>query len=585
MAGYANVSSAAQKQYGLIAMKFIISQMAFFMAQQINRRNMRFMLHFMLFVFVLVLTYSAAFHWIMLHEGRNYSLLTGLYWTLTVMSTLGFGDITFNGDLGKMFTLLVLVSGIVLFMLLLPFTFIRFVYAPWLEAQSKALTPRELPRDTENHIIIVGDDSTALSIAERCRRYDIPYALLIAESDKAIPLYDRGYKVVLGALDTIETYQAMRADKATLVLALHDDMKNTNIAATVRELAPSVPIAGSAGHEDSVDILRLAGCNQVFQFSRLLGESLARRVFSAKHESNIIGRFEGFCVAESPIQGTPLVGKSLLEVDLRGRFGLNVVGIWQGNQYMAVRPETIFDNSAVLLLAGTADMMERYDHSITPSGNRAEHPPVLILGGGRVGMAIAATLDRRKIPYRIVEQKVPLVPMNDEHYVLGSAADIATLRLAGIDETGTVVVTTHNDDLNIYLTIYCRKLRPDIQIISRATLDRNVASLYNAGANLVMSQAGLTANTVINLLLPGRVFMLTEGLNIFRLTTPPPLVGTTLRNNGIRNNTDCNVIAVKRGERTSVPPDPNAMLESDDELIMIGTVEAERAFMQVYPRP
>jgi Trk K+ transport system NAD-binding subunit len=308
-------------------------------------------------------------------------------------------------------------------------------------------------------------------------------------------------------------------------------------------------------------------------------------VFSAEHESNIIGRFEGFCVAESPAHGTPLVGKSLLEADLRGRFGLNVVGIWQGNQYMPARPETIFDNSAVLLLAGTADMMEKYDRSVIPLGNKAQHPPVLILGGGQVGTAVAATLDRRRIPYRIVEQKASLVPMDDDRYVLGSAADIATLRLAGIDETGTVVVTTHNDDLNIYLTIYCRKLRPDIQIISRATLDRNVASLYNAGANLVMSQAGLTANAVINLLRPGRIFMLTEGLNIFRLATPPPLVGTTLRNNRIRNNTDCNVIAVKRGECTSVPPDPNAVLESDDELIMIGTVEAERTFMQLYLRP
>ena len=52
----------------------------------------------------------------------------------------------------------------------------------------------------------------------------------------------------------------------------------------------------------------------------------------------------------------------------------------------------------------------------------------------------------------------------------------------------------HNDDLNIYLTIYCRKLRPDIQIISRSTLERNVASLYSAGANLVT--VNLTPETV-----------------------------------------------------------------------------------------
>jgi transaldolase / glucose-6-phosphate isomerase len=36
-------------------------------------------------------------------EGREHSWITGVYWTLTVMSTLGFGDITFETDLGRLF--------------------------------------------------------------------------------------------------------------------------------------------------------------------------------------------------------------------------------------------------------------------------------------------------------------------------------------------------------------------------------------------------------------------------------------------------------------------------------------------------
>ena len=552
--------------------------MAFFLAQESNRRNMRFMLRFTVFVLALVLLYSWLFHAIMITEGQDFSPLTGLYWTLTVMSTLGFGDITFQSDLGKMFSILVLLSGIVLFMLLLPFTFIRFVYSPWLEAQSKALTPRKVTANLTEHVVIVGSDATALSIAIRCDRYAIPYVLLVDESPRAIALYEQGFKVVIGDLDSVAGYEAVNAQHAALVLALHDDLKNTNIASTVRELSHNVNLAAAAGKEESIDILRLAGCNYVFHFSNMLGESLARRVFSADNESNIIGRFEGFCVAESPAHGTPLSGKSLREADMRSRFGINVVGIWQGNQYMPGRPQTIIDDGAVLLLAGTADMLEKYDRAVAPA-NKSEEPPVLILGGGRVGTAVAATLERRKIKYRVVEQKPPLVPMGDTRYVLGNAADIEILRSAGIDDTHTVIVTTHNDDLNIYLTIYCRKLRPDIQIISRSNLDRNVRSLYSAGANLVMSQAGLIANTVINLLRPGRVFMLTEGLNIFRVSTPPLLVGLPLMNSGIRQDTDCNVIALQRGKHISVPPDPAAKLADGDELIMIGTVEAEQTFM------
>ncbi|MDL2316565.1 NAD-binding protein [Desulfovibrio sp. OttesenSCG-928-A18] len=564
-------------------MKFIFSQMAFFLAQQSNRRNIRFMLRFALFVIVLVLVYSVLFHMIMETEGQKFSPLTGLYWTLTVMSTLGFGDITFQSDLGKMFSVLVLMSGILLFMLLLPFTFIRFVYSPWLEAQSKALTPRELPKDMDKHVLIVGSDNTALSIAERCRQYDVPYALLIPDSALALELYDKGYKVLLGDLDARSSYEAARADKAALILALHDDLKNTNIAATLRELAPNAPLLASASSEASADILRLAGCTYVYRFSQLLGEGLARRVFSAGQESNIIGRFEGFCIAESAAHSSPLVGKKLRETDLRDRFGLNVTGIWQGNQYMPARPETVIDEGAVLLLAGTADMLERYDRAFT-SHSGAALSPALILGGGRVGTAVAATLEKRGIPFRIVEQKPPLVPMDDGRYVLGNAADINTLRAAGIDATGTVVVTTHNDDLNIYLTIYCRKLRPDIQIISRSSMERNVASLYGAGANLVMSQAGMSANAVINLLMPGRVFMLTEGLNIFRVTVPAKLVGVTLLDSGIRHDTDCNVVAVRSNGASTVPPDPRKPLQEHDELILIGTSEAEKVFMDKFYR-
>ena len=52
-------------------------------------------------------------------------------------------------------------------------------------------------------------------------------------------------------------------------------------------------------------------------------------------------------------------------------------------------------------------------------------------------------------------------------YVEGSAADYETLERAGIDHALAIVITTHDDDMNVYLTIYCRRLRPDIQIISR----------------------------------------------------------------------------------------------------------------------
>ncbi|MDR1947639.1 MAG: NAD-binding protein [Desulfovibrio sp.] len=563
-------------------MKFIFSQINYFLAPEDNRRNMRFMLRLVLFIGALVLLFSVLFHLIMLYEGRGYSLFTGLYWTLTVMSTLGFGDITFHSDLGMLFSVTVLLSGVLLFMLLLPFTFIRFIYAPWLEAQSKARTPRALPADSAGHVVIVGSDNTALSIASRCRRYGIPCVLLEDDGAKALSLYNKGYNVVLGDTDSTAGYAAVHAEKAALVLALHDDMKNTNIAYTVREYAPPAPLAASVNQDASADILRLAGCDHVLNFAGMLGRALAGRVFKGGVESNIIGSFEGFCIAESPAGGGMLAGMRIRDTDLRSRFGLNAAGIWQGKRYLPAGPDTELDENSILLLAGTADRLDEFDRHARPEHFVEDSPPVLILGGGRVGTAVAAALAGRGIACRIVEQSMTAGHKNDDRVIIGNAADIVVLRKAGLDETRTVVVTTHNDDLNIYLTIYCRKLRPGIKIISRANLERNLPSLYSAGADLVMSQAGLAADTVINLLTPGRVFMLTEGLNIFRIPTPHSLTGQTLKSGGIRQKTDCNVVAVKNGGSVSVPPDPDTPLAAGDELIIIGTAAAEKNFMNLY---
>src|SRR5690242_8960245 len=92
--------------------------------------------------------------------------------------------------------------------------------------------------------------------------------------------------------------------------------------------------------------------------------------------------------------------------------------------------------------------------------------------------------------YRIIEQ-LPERLQDPAQYILGNAADGEILRQAGLMEAPAVVMTTHDDDVNIYLTLYCRHLRPEMQIISRATLERHGATLQRAGADFVMSYASM----------------------------------------------------------------------------------------------
>jgi Trk K+ transport system NAD-binding subunit len=299
--------------------------------------------------------------------------------------------------------------------------------------------------------------------------------------------------------------------------------------------------------------------------------------------ANVIGRFDQLLIAEAVSTGTLLDGKSLSESRLREVTGVTVVGLWNRGQFQFPHAHTRIAPNTVLVLAGSEAQFHRYDELMSGERSLTSAGPVLILGAGRVGRAAAEVLEERKIDYRIVENDERAVKQ-DAHYILGSAADRDILVRAGIREAPTVIVTTHSDDLNIYLTIFCHRLRPELQVISRATLERNVSTLHRAGADMVMSYASMAASTILDVLRPNQLLLLEEGLEVFRTRVHPLLGGMTLRDTQIRELTGCNVIAINSDGRSNLNPDPSVQLRAGDELILIGTSEAEESFIQRYPK-
>ena len=561
-------------------MKYLPSQLLYFYQNKTMKKNLRNLSKFLVVIAAAITIYSILFHYIMEYEGKQYSWITGFYWTLTVMSTLGFGDITFTSDLGRSFSMIVLLSGIVFLLIMLPFTFIRFFYAPWLESQAQSRTPRELPEGTENHIIMTNYEPIAMSLIRKLDQYDLHHVIVVQDTQTAAELLDMNVRVVIGELDKPETYRNLRVEKAALVFVNNNDMLNTNIIATIREVSESVPIVTNADAFDSIDILELVGATHVFQFTKMLGVTMAQHALGVSAQANIVGSLGGVLIAKAYAGHTPYEGKELQKSGLREKTGVIVVGIWEGGKFVIPRPQTVIRTNSILLLAGSEEHFGRYNEFV--SSTPSYEAPVVILGGGRVGQAAADTLEELGIDYRVVEKKKSSIKDNNK-YILGDAADLHVLERAGISsECPSVLITTHNDDINIYLTIYCMELRPNIQIISRATRDRNISKFYSVGADIVMSYAYMGASKIINILKPDEILMLAEGLHIFKVGVPESLTGKTLAENQIRRKTGCNVIAIRSGDSFDVNPDPNIELKDNEELILIGTDETEKEFMKTF---
>jgi voltage-gated potassium channel len=545
-----------------------------------GRRNLQVLARLLAVFLVLVIVFSVAFHYLMELEGRRYSWTTGVYWTMVVMSSLGFGDITFESDIGRAFSVLVLVSGSVFMLVLLPFMLIHFFYVPWMESQSAARAPREIPATTRDHVVLTGLGPIESVLIKMMLRYQRAYVLIVPDLNEALQLFDRGYRVMLGDLDDPETYRRARVDQAALVATTRSDTANTNVSFTVQEISETVPVVATVSSPAAVDILQLAGCDHVLQLGEMLGQALARRILGQDARCHVIGEFDGLLIAEAAPAGTPLVGLSLREARLRDRANINVVGVWQRGHFEIAGPETRIHATSTLVLAGSREQLDAYNAMF--GTYRETVAPVIIVGGGRVGRAAGRALEAEGIAYRIVERQPERV-RDPEKYVLGDAAELEVLNRAGIMEAGSVVITTHDDDINIFLTIYCRRLRPDAQILARATLERNVSTLHRAGADFVLSYATTGATIIFNLLRRTDILLLAEGLSAFRLPVPASMVGKSIAACSIRRDTGCNVIAVVRNGAFEVNPDPSIPLPRDAQLVIIGDVEAESRFVRRFP--
>ena len=560
-------------------MKTLSTLVATYLRSGKLRGNFRMLLKLIVLLVGMVLLFSVLFHVVMAYEGEQHSWLTGIYWTIVAMSTLGFGDITFESDLGRMFSVLVVVSGMVFLLILLPFTFIQFFYAPWLEARDAARAPRDLPDWLSGHVLLTDAGPIDLALISRLQQFQIPYSVLVPDIADALRLHDQGLYVMIGELDDPETYRRAGVDRALLVAATRSDPINTNIAVTVREASPEVPIVATANSPDSVEILQLAGCQKAFEVGDLLGRFMARRVFAGDGRTHLVGQIDTLLIAEAWAAGTTLIGQSLAGLRLPERLGITVGGVWQRGTFSLGGPQTTITPESVLLLAGTRAQLDAYDREF---GVTAQVPAyVVIIGGGRVGLAAAQALEDQGVDYRIVE-KSPGRVADRPRVVPGDAADFDVLNAAGISHASCAIVTTHDDDINVYLTLYCRRLRPDMLVVSRATRERNTTTLHRAGADYVLSYASIGANAIFNTLRGRHVVLIAEGLDVFTVPVPRKLVGCPLAQCGLRQETGCNVLAIRKNDTMIINPEPTLRLPADARLVLIGDREAERRFFERY---
>lgn len=562
-------------------MKSFAAELAYFLRGR-ARQNLKVLALYGLFLLVLILLYANLFRYLMLElEGREYSFIAGIYWTITVMTTLGFGDITFHSDAGFIFATLVTLSGVIFLLIILPFGLVSLFLAPWIEQRLRYRPTYELAASTNDHILIFGIDPITRTFIRKLQARNLLFVVVTDNYDQALMLEEQeGFKVVYGAPTDAQVLRGLRVETARYVVANLSDPENANICLTLRSLCQT-PVVTLVRDSDHQELLRLAGANQVIALPRILGRFLATRATTRGAMAHVLDSFGALQIAEIPLYGTPFAGKTLAESNIRQQTGLSVIGLWRRGQLTLPTRDSILAPDSLALLAGSREQLQALEQLI---GDPAADDLVFVLGHGRIGCAAATFLERKPVPFVLIDQRRS-TSCRKHVPVYGDATDRETLQKAGFDRASGVIVTTNDDNTNVFLTLASRHLNPHIRIVARANQDENIDQLYAAGADFVVSNASVGATILMNLLDRKESAFLSEGMHLFRRPVPTELIGKTLEASRLRPELGCSVVALKNAaDEMNTTPEPKTLLQADLTLLLIGSAEQEKAFDRRYPR-
>ncbi len=556
-------------------MKTISAELAYFLRGR-ARQNLKVLLYYCGFLLLLILVYASLFRYLMLHlEGREYSFIAGVYWAITVMTTLGFGDITFHTDIGYIFATVVTVSGVVFLLIILPFGLISLFLAPWIEQRLRYRPSFSLPPETRGHVLVFGVNPTARVLLRKLGSRKIPFVVITDDYDESLRLEEEeNVRVVCGSPTDVNLLTKVRVDSARYIFANLSDTQNTNLCLTVRSLCKT-PIAAVVEDPEHIDLVRLAGADKVVPLQRIIGRYLGIRSTTCGALAHVIDSFDALQIAELPVYGTPFVDLTLEQAKIRQKTGMTVIGVWERGTFTIPQKDTLLSSASLVVMAGTREQLQKMEDL---TGEQKEDDLVYILGHGRIGCAAANFLDRKPVPYILIDQ------MENQHCqkhiaILGDATNRNLLHQSGIEKAKGLIITTNDDSTNIFLTLSSRNSNPHMRIVARANTEENVAQLYAAGADFVVSNASVGANILMNILESKESIFLTEGVTIFRRTVPQILVNKTIEEAQIRPQTGCSIIAIERpGETLQLAPTPDTRLTAECSLMLIGSPEQEERF-------
>jgi len=299
---------------------------------------------------------------------EGWSAWDAFYMTIITVTTVGYREVHILSRAGEALTVGVLIFGVGA--ALYAFTLLAtIVVEGGLPRRLQRRRHERMLETIKDHFIICGYGRIGSTVAQQFRRQQVPFVVVERNPERLQAAIDEGAIAVEADASREDILKRVGIERARgFVAAVGTDAENVYAVLTARVLRPDLFIVSRAETEDATMRLKRAGADRVvlpYQIGAVAIAQTALRpavvefVELATSTENLDLSMEQVTVAPQ----SALANKSILDANLRQRFGVIVVGIQRQDRTMDFNPEpdTAMYAGDKLVVLGRPDSLKKLE--------------------------------------------------------------------------------------------------------------------------------------------------------------------------------------------------------------------------------
>jgi len=303
---------------------------------------------------------------------EGWSLLDSLFMSVETLATVGFGLIAPLSDTGKIFTIIYILFGVILF-LYVAAEFAKYVvYINFGKIISRKNMEAKL-KNLKDHYIVCGYGRTGAEITTQLKNYKLDFVVIDKSCDFDDIAQEQSFIYVVGDATEDETLEKAGITKAKgLFCSLSDDVDNLYLAVSARNLNPDLKIVARCIKASNEQKFRKAGANNIILPYEISGRRMVSSVIKPlvvdfldvvihTKGQNLELQMEQFELKKD----SPLEGQTILSSELKQKMGIFIIAIKRGEEFITTpAPDTILKASDYLIILGTSSQLSKFEKEL-----------------------------------------------------------------------------------------------------------------------------------------------------------------------------------------------------------------------------